>query len=288
MLARFDGGAITGDAGPLLTAQADRTLGLIDRMCAGITDRRDQSKVPHTLLEFVRSRIYSIATGYEDANDLDTRTDDAGLRVACGRSLTAAERPGSQPTISRMEHAVSQRDLVRTGRILGQQVVDALPAGTRQIVVDMDPSEDPGHGQQELEFFNGHYSAQCYLPLFLHVAAEDGTQRLLAALLRSGKAEAKQCLFALLRRSVKKTRGRVPGVRIIPRGDAAFGNVEAIDFCRRMGVDYILGLETNKRINELAAAQEAAALVRVGDSERPARCYSESSTWRIAGRAVSA
>jgi hypothetical protein len=290
VVARFDGGDITSNAGLLLLAQADRKIGLCQALAESILDGREQSKVVHPLIDLLRERLYAIAMGYEDANDLDTLADDPALRVACGRRLTPQERLASQPTLSRLENAVDSKALLVMGMRLAELVIAQLPKNTQQVIVDVDASEDPCHGQQEFEFFNGHYAQHCYLPLFVHVSAEDGRQRLLAALLRPGTAESKTGLFALLRRVLFLLRQRFPQLVITLRADGGFGQAEVLAFCEAEGLPFVLGLPTNRRLKTLAQPYQAKALQWAVHQAQPLRYYAElayqADTWQQPERVI--
>jgi len=264
VVARFDGGDLTSDAGLLLVRQADRKVGLSQALANSILDRRQQAKVEHTMLQMVRERVYAIVCGYEDANDLDTLRYDPALRLTCERGPTTDAPLASQPTISRMENGLRRRDLLRMGMALAERVVAQLPADTRCVILDVDATDDPCHGQQEWEFFNAYYDTHCYLPLHLYVTGPDKKQRLLASLLRAGNANYRWGLFGLLRRAVKLLRSRFPGVRIILRADAGFGYGDVIAFCEKHNLRYVLGLTSNKRLCVLSTPVQMWAAIQHG------------------------
>jgi hypothetical protein len=261
VVARFDGGDLTSDAGLLVLRQADKKLALIDAIAGCIEDRRQASKVEHSVWDIVAARVFAIAAGYEDANDLDRLRADPALKLACERRPSQADLT-SQPTISRLENAARPRDLLRMGVALAERVIAQLPAKTRRVILDVDATEDACHGQQELEGFNAFYDMHCYLPLHLYVTGPDGRQRLLAAVLRPGKASWRTGLFGLLRRAIAMLRERLPGVKIILRADAGFGHGELIDFCETHKIDYVLGLRSNRRLATLSTSVQIWAALK--------------------------
>lgn len=290
IIARFDGGDITSDAGALLLAKADRKLSLCESLAGGIIDKRDSAKITHTIVDLLRERIFAIALGYEDANDLDTMADDPALRAACGRTLCAEDRLASQPTISRLENRVNSKDLFTMSMLLAQIVINQLPADTKRIVVDVDASEDPCHGQQELEFFNRYYDSHCYLPLLLHVTADDDRQRLMGAMLRPGRADSKTGFFGMLFRALKLIHARFPGVEVIIRADGGFGQAEVIDFCTLCELPFVLGLPTNARLKRLALPFEESALEQAAGRDETIRYYGQftykADTWSTSHRVI--
>ena len=186
VVARFDGGDITSDAGMALIAMADRKTGLTSALTDAVQDRRQASKVVHPLKDLMRERVYAIASGYEDANDLDRLKYDPALKTVCGRLPQSGQELASQPTISRLENGLTPRDLLRMGHVLAEHVIAQLPADSKEVVLDIDATDDPCHGQQEFEFFNGFYDNHCYLPLLIFITGSDGRQRLVCSLLRPG------------------------------------------------------------------------------------------------------
>jgi len=161
----FDGGDVTSDSGVLLLRQADRRLELTRTLADAVCDGREARKVEHPLLEMLRARVYGIALGYEDCNDFDRLAGDPGFKTACDLLPTGVGDLASQPTLSRFENGLTRADLFRMGEALARTAVGRLPGGTERIVIDVDPTDDPCHGQQEFEFFNGYYDCHCYLPL---------------------------------------------------------------------------------------------------------------------------
>jgi hypothetical protein len=290
VVARFDGGEVTSDAGLLLVARADRRLGLTDKLAAQIVDRRDPWKVAHSVGDLLRERIYGIAAGYEDANDLDTLGSDPALLVACGKRVKAEQALGSQPTISRFENSIDRKDLLCVSRALAGIVISQLPSDTKEVVLDVDATDDPCHGQQEFELFNGFYDEHCYIPLYLYVTGKDGRQRLLAALLRPGNASSKVGLFGLLRRAVELLRARFPKVRITLRADSGFGDGEVLSFCEAEGLSYVLGLSSNQRLRAFSSTVEEAVAARSQKRGADVRSYTAfhyaAKTWEHERRVI--
>jgi hypothetical protein len=259
---------MTSDAGLLFIAQADRKLRLIEQLAAQIWDPREPGKVRHSIEDLLRERIFALCAGYEDANDLDTLKSDPALLLACGKPVGEGEALGSQPTISRLENRVDSKDLFCLAQELARIVIAQLPPHTKAVVLDVDATQDPCHGQQEFELFNGYYDAHCYLPLLLHVTAEDGRQRLVSALLRPGTAPATVGLFGMLTRVVALLRARFPEIGITLRADGGFGNEKVLRFCEQEGLSYVLGLPSNSRLRALSSPLEAlvaAEAVRLGE-----------------------
>lgn len=279
---RFNGGDITSDAGLMLVRAADRRLGLIDSLSGCVSDRRQRGKTSHSVTEMIRARVLAIACGYEDANDLGTLGSDPALKLACER-LPSGQDLASQPTISRMENSMRRSDLYRMAVALADRVIASLPAGTKRVTLDVDAVDDPCHGQQEFECFNGYYDSHCYLPFGVWVSDESGRMTLLAAVLRSGKAGPTLGLFGVLRRAVALLRQRFAGVEITLRGDCAYGVAAVMAFCDELGLSYVLGLRRNKRLQVLSTSAQILACMRWNREGDGCREYAEfqykASTW---------
>jgi hypothetical protein len=290
VVVRNDGGDITSDAGFMLVAQADKKLGLTQAMAGAIRDPRRQADVDHHVIEMFRERIYAISHDYEDANDLDTLRKDPALKAACKRLPKTGEPLASQPTISRFENMHGAKDQVSMAVAMARRVVSQLPARTRRIIIDVDPTEDPCHGQQELEFFNGHYGAHCYLPIHIHITGDDGRQRIVGSLLRPGNAGSTKGLYSALRIVIRLLRKHLPQLQIILRGDSAFGVCDVLDFCEDMGIDYILGMKGNNALSDLSASVQMDACLKYKWEGNGCREYGsilyKAGSWRHARRVV--
>ncbi len=180
VVAAFDGGAITSDAGAILLRHTDRAIGLFDRLAACFDDRRDPASTVHGITTLVAQRIAGIALGYEDIDDHDTLRHDPVLgllsdRLAPKRADCAAL--AGKSTLNRLEHApdgapTRYHKIGHDGAAIEHLFVDLfLEAHGKkppsEIVLDLDATDDPLHGHQEGRFFHGYYDCYCYLPLYI-------------------------------------------------------------------------------------------------------------------------
>jgi hypothetical protein len=290
VVCRNDGGDITSDAGLLLVSLADKKLGLTCAMSDTIADHRDQDKVVHNVIEMCRERIYAICQDYEDANDLDILRHDPALKTVCRRLPRTGEALASQPTISRFENMPGARDMVRMACSMAQRVISQLPKGTGRVIIDADPTVDPCHGQQEFEFFNGHYGCHCYLPMHIHITGDDGRQRIIGSLLRPGNSGPARGLKSALRIVIRLVREHIPGAQIVLRADSAFGVCDVLNFCEDMGIDYVLGIKGNNTLHRLSAPVQMDACLKYKWEGNGCREYGSvpyrAGSWRHARRVV--
>ena len=252
VVGRFDGGKISSEGGLVWLAEIARLFGLTQRLASCLRDRRQQGKVRQSLLDLVRQRVYQIACGYEDCNDADTLAADPVLKIACGRNPESGRDLASQPTLSRFENAVSPTELYRMSEALIDIFIKGYPNPPREIVLDLDATDDPTHGQQELSFFHGYYDEYCYLPMLVFAQADGDPHQLLAAVLRPGNVHAGRGSVKLLKRIVARLREAWPEVRIVVRGDSGEALPEIYAWCEGEGVDYVIGLARNSRLQGLA------------------------------------
>jgi hypothetical protein len=252
VIGRFDGGAMSSDGGVILVAEANRKLGLIERLGSVIDDKRDPLKVRHGISELLAQRIFAIACGYEDCNDFDDLCRDPALKVAVGRLPGSGDDLASQPTLSRLENSIGRRELYRMSEVPVDLFVEGRDEPPTWVVIDVDATDDPTHGQQQLRGFDAHYDEHCYLPLIVTAQVDGGPDELLATVLRPGRSHAGTGAVTVLRRIVAKLREAWPEVRIIIRGDGGFAKPELYDWCERNGVHYLIGLPTNSRLRKLA------------------------------------
>jgi hypothetical protein len=184
VIAAFDGGRISSDGGVMLLAAAERRLGIAAKIAAVIPDPRDPARTIHPLPDILRARIFAIACGYEDADDLDSLRTDPALKLACGRLPDSGVDLCSQPTVSRWENAPGLRDVIRMARVMVDLWCASYTRPPPSVILDIDDTLDVVHGHQQLSLFNTHYDERCFLPLHVY---DTQTGRPVAVLLRPGK-----------------------------------------------------------------------------------------------------
>jgi hypothetical protein len=255
--ASFDGGRLTSDGGLPWLERAETTLGVCAAFAASIPEWR-RGPVRHPRARLVRQRVFQIACGYEDQNDADTVRTDPLLKLVCGQLPETGHDLASQPTLSRLENAVDRKSCYRLALALGELYLhererDGVPT---HIILDIDGTDDPTHGQQEGSAYHGYYRQHMYHPLLVF----DGqTHQLITAVLRPGNTHGSTGVIAVLKRVVRALRARWPGVTIELRMDSG-GAVPAIyAWCEEQGIAYTIGLVTNPRLTALAASLIAEA-----------------------------
>jgi hypothetical protein len=246
--AAFDGGRLSSDGGVMLLSQAERRLGLAERLAAVIPDERDASRVTHLLPDILRARIFAIACGYEDADDLDRLRSDPTFKLACGRLPDTGIDLCSQPTVSRWENAPSLRDLIRLMRVMVDLYCASYPAPPAAVTLDIDDTVDVVHGHQQLSFFNAHYDERCFLPIHVYDTA---TARPVAVLLRRGKTPSGKEVRGHLRRLVRRIRKHWPQTHITIRGDGHYSRPQVMAWCEENGIGFIFGLPGNPILDRL-------------------------------------
>ena len=239
----------------MLLKAVDERLRLTEAVARCVTDPRQRGKVAHSVLDLVRQRVFGLAAGYLDGNDAARLANDPLHKLVLDREPLTGPALGSQPTLSRFENAVGRRDLVRLGHQLARTVIDAhrrrLHGRARRITIDLDPTDDPTHGQQELSFFNGHYDTACYLPLVTTLTFDDEPIQYLAGLvLRPGNAPASRGAIGRLRWLLRALRQAFPRATLRIRLDGGFAGPRLLAFLDRAGVEYVVGLPGNARLDK--------------------------------------
>lgn len=255
VVAGFDGGAVSSEAGALLLGTADRALGLVGRFAGCFTDARRQASVEHTVAALVGQRVFGIALGYEDLVDHDELRDDPVMRMLSGR---LCEPLAGKSTLNRLEHAPAggpgrYHRISHDGAAIEDLFVDlfleAHAEPPKRITLDLDATDDPLHGRQEGRFFHGYYDCYCYLPLYVFCG-----DHLLAAKLRRSNIDASAGAVEEVARIVTRIRARWPGTRILLRADSGFAREALMAWCEANGVDYLFGLARNSRlVNHIGA-----------------------------------
>ena len=281
VVAGFDGGAITSDAGALLLGQTDRAIGLIERFAACFSDARMPELVEHQVETMVMQRVFGIALGYEDLVDHDELRCDPVMAVLAGK--LEARREDCAPlagksTLNRLElsrpeptryHKVSH-DPAAIERLFVDVFLEAHRRAPEQIILDLDATDDPLHGHQEGRFFHGYYDCYCYLPLYVFCG-----RHLLVAKLRRSNIDASAGAAEEIARIVAQIRQRWPRVRILLRGDSGFAREALMAWCEANRVDYLFGLARNERLEAAIVAELVAASVESLQTGKPARRFKD-------------
>jgi len=274
----FEGGRISSDAGAVLLGQTNKAIRLVSRLAQCFQDGRDPDATIHQLPALLGQRIFGIALGYEDINDHDHLRHDPVLGVLAGKLTSKRSNCAAlagKSTLNRLEHAAKvgsdpyhkiTHDTAAIERLFVTLYQDAHPEPPPRIVIDLDATHDPIHGEQEGRHFSGFYDCYCYLPLYIFAG-----RQLLAAKLRTADKDAAAGAKQEIARIVAQIRERWPKVRIILRADSGFARDELMDWCETNGVDYIFGLAGNVRLvkavkRELVLARLASR--RSGRAER--------------------
>ncbi len=286
--ADFDGGRLTSDGGVMLLAMAERRLGIATRLARLVPDRRDPARVTHTLADMIRARIFAIAMGYEDADDLDHLRRDPAFKLACGRLPDSGNDLRSQPTLSRLENAPGLRDVIRLTYALVDAWMDSYPRPPRSVTLDIDDTCDVVHGHQQLSLFNAHYDERCFLPI--HVYDTDRS-RPVAVVLRPGKTPSGVEVRGHLRRLVRRIRTRWPKTRILFRGDSHYARPEAMEWCETNGIDFVFGLAGSRPLSaKVEATADAVRTEHAVTGKAVVRGYAETphkaKSWTRERRAV--
>ena len=261
----FTGGALSSDAGLLLLSRADSHLGLTAALANAVGDRRQASKVRHSVQTLTTARTYLVAQGYEDANDLDYLGADPLLKTVCGFLPSNPRALPSQPSVSRFENMVTAKDLLRMGLVVARAATSLVPRTSKRLFLDLDTTDDLCHGEQQLCLFSKYYGGYCYAPLLLQVEDESGRSRVMAALLRPGSPNSPRGVIPLLTLGYRVICERFPDAEIVFRGDCSFTTGSNLAFCDENGIDFHLAMprttglrKAAEGIQELVAARYAA------------------------------
>jgi hypothetical protein len=245
--ANFEGGAISSDGGLMLLRQTDRRIGLSTAVAAALHDPRNQDFIVHELRDLVAQRLYGLCCGYEDLNDHAALRSDPLMQTAVG----TGEELGSSPTLCRMERRANRADVVGLNRVLVEQFIASQSTAPEELILDVDASDIPLHGDQEHSEFHGYYDHYCYLPLYVFAG-----RAMLACILRNSRIDGAKHAAAVIKLLVTRLRQVWPEVRIIVRGDSGFCRQRLIRWCERQDVSYVIGVARNARLQRIVAPWE--------------------------------
>jgi len=245
--ANFEGGALSSDGGLMLVRQMDQRLGLSKAVAGALHDPRDPGRITHDLRDLVAQRLYGLCCGYEDLNDHGQLRHDPLMQTAVGRTDELA----SSPTLSRLETRATRADIVALNRVLVEQFIAAQAVAPAELVLDVDASDIPLHGEQEHGEFHAYYDHSCYLPLYVFCG-----KALLACVLRRSRIDGAKHAAAVIKLLVSCLRKAWPQVRIIVRGDSGFCRQRLIRWCERQQVGYVIGVARNARLHQIVAGWE--------------------------------
>jgi len=279
--AQFDGGAITTEGGGLLLREVEKRIGIVRQFAACFRDYRNSDLIEHTVEELVAQRVYGLALGYEDLNDHEELRKDPLLAVLVEKSDLARERLAGKSTLNRLELTPATAtakarykkivaDHAAVDRLFVDVFLAAHPEAPQQIILDLDATDDPLHGNQEGRFFHGYYGHYCYLPLYIFCG-----EFLLGARLRPSNIDASAGSVEELQRIVKPIRAAWPKVRILVRADSGFCREELMVWCEAEGVDYVLGLAKNERLKAQIKKELTKAERQYQETRRAARIFKE-------------
>jgi hypothetical protein len=281
VVAAFDGGAVTSDAGALLLGATDRAIRLVERFAACFVDGRNAARVKHAVTTMTGQRVIGIALGYEDLVDHDRLRHDPVMAVLAGKleaRRTACAPLAGKSTLNRLEHGTIVGDRYRKighdpaaiEQLLVELFLDAHRSAPKRIVLDLDATDDPLHGHQEGRFFHGYDGGYCYLPLYVFCG-----RHLLAAKLRRSNIDASAGAVEEVDRIVGQIRARWPRVRILRRADSGFAREALMAWCEANRIDYGFGLARNARLEAAIAAELARAEAASRQTGAPARVFKE-------------
>ena len=297
MRVQFDGGAISSDGGGLLLREVEKRVGILRQFAACFTDYRNPDLVEHTVEALVAQRVYALALGYEDLNDHEELRNDPLLGILVEKANPGSEALAGKSTLNRLEltkETASQKERYKkvvldhgaVDRLLVEVFVQAHREAPKEIILDLDATDDPLHGKQEGRFFHGYYGHYCYLPLYIFCG-----EFLLCARLRPSNIDASAGSVEELQRIVKQIRSVWSQVRIVVRGDSGFCREELMAWCEGEGVDYLLGLAKNDRLKAEIEKKMEEAKAQYQETGHAARLFQElvyqtRTSWNRARRVV--
>ncbi len=289
VVARFDGGTITTEAGSLLLHRTEQRTGILRQFAHCFSDYRNPDRIDHSVPELGRQRVYGLALGYEDLNDHDQLRADPLLAMLSGKADVEGQTrrhkrdrgmPGAgKSTLNRLELTPADADqksrykkitldTAAVDKTLVDLYIQGQPRRPKQIVLDLDATDDLLHGQQEGRFYHGYYGGYCYLPLYIFIG-----EQLVCARLREANQDAAAGALDEVKRIVARLRRTWPDVEIVLRADSGFCRQELMSWCEQNQVDYVFGLATNPRLLKRIRKALGKAHRRYVESGKPARVF---------------
>jgi len=287
VVAGFDGGTITSDAGALLLGVTDRAIGLVGRFARCFVDARNPELIEHEVKTLVGQRVFAMALGYEDLNDHDDLRHDRVMAVLAGKLAARRQKKcaalAGKSTLNRLEHAAKvgsdpyhkiTYDEAAIAALFVTLCVESYAERPTRMIIDLDATHDPIHGEQEGRHFHGYYDCYCYLPLYIFCG-----RHLLAAKLRTADKDAADGAKEEIARIVAQIRARWPHMEIILRADSGFARDDLMSWCEDNGIDYIFGLARNERLVRAIRRQLAQARRESDRTKHAARRFKILEGW---------
>jgi hypothetical protein len=278
MVAEFNGGAISSDAGAVLLRETDQKLRLIERLSECFLDARNPGLVEHSVGQMLRQRVYALALGYEDINDHEQLRNDPLLRVLAGKAEPDKEALAGKSTLNRMElgdgtpnrykKITFWRDTIDD--LLVEVFLEAHASAPDEIVLDIDTTDFAIHGEQEGRFYHGYYDHYCYLPLYVFAG-----EHVLCARLRPSNIDPSAGSRKEIERIMQRIRTKWPHTKIVLRGDSGFCREELMAWCEAHQVDYVFGLARNPVLEKIVAESLEQARRQWEQTKQPARVFME-------------
>lgn len=267
----FSGERISSDGGLLLLRELDSQLNLLSSASNCLHDGRDQRYIDHSVKELLTQRVFQIAAGYEDCNDCDDLRSDMIFKLCAGRLPQSDNDLASQPTMSRLENAVTKTDLLRLGKCLIDMFINSYSKAPSVIILDCDDTNNDTYGQQELALFNNYYNEYCYMPLHIY---EGLSGKLITTILKPGRRNKQANVARLLKKLIKHLRLQWPDTKIIVRGDSHFASQDFMDWTlNQPKVGFITGLAGNAKLHELAKVTSESAEREFKQYQKPVKRY---------------
>lgn len=269
--ADFNGGEVSSDGGILFLREVEREVGLIGRIGEVLRDRRHSGYVKHQFIQLLKQRVFQIICGYEDGDDSDELRHDPVLKMTCER--LPDEKPlASQPTMSRFENGLSRTDLYRIAEVFLDIFIESYEEPPEAIILDIDDTDDPTHGHQQLALFNAFHNNYCYMPIHIY---EGKSGKLITTVLRPGKRPTGEQIASILKRVVKKIREAWPEVGVLLRGDSYYSCPAVYEFCEKEEIKYVFGFNPPKALKEKAKKLVEEAQKRYAREKQPVKIFSE-------------